>query len=395
MLCTKVLISLCFYFGQLRCLPAVPTITLRNGVQMPLIFTGTWLYNNSEVHDMLKTYLSREIGGVGIDTSDNYRNLLGVGEALAGLPRSEYFLQTKIDGCRTLDASQCTQKTRRDLQASLDQLHLDHVDSIMLHYPPLLAGTTCSSNPLNCSVSSDTYTATCAGIVAQWRVLVAFYQLGKARSIGVSNYCKDCLTCLEHETVFPMFNQVEYYLGMGYDNHKVLSIGKKYGMHIQAYSVTGNKWYDKMAQSPARDIANGTLTTTIAQAHGRTPVQVALKWLVDLNISIMVKSMNPQHMKENLDLFSWTFSAREMQQLNDHIMPIPPNPVDCCQATGNHSLICSTPSSREGRMFALSTMLLDIPQSPPLLPFLFMLPPLLCFLFFSLRKFGSKIHSTA
>jgi diketogulonate reductase-like aldo/keto reductase len=123
---------------------------------------------------------------------------------------------------------------------------------------------------------------------------------------------------------------------MGKDNHHVNSIGAKYGMVVQAYSVTGNEWF--AASGPAPDIMKGNLTTTIAKRHGKAPIQVALKWLTDAGMPIMIKTTNPTYMKQNLDLFDWTLSPTETALLDAHHVLIPYNPVDVCHTTGNYSV---------------------------------------------------------
>merc|ERR1712039_689995 len=176
--------------------------------------------------------------------------------------------------------------------------------------------------------------STCKSVREQWRAMVEFYKAGKARSIGVSNFCVSCLRCLEQEDVFPMFNQVMYFLGMGPDRFGLVSYAKEKGMYLQAYDATGAKWYDSGSrQSPSDDILHGNLTTSIAKAHAKSPIQVGLKWLTDMSIPVMVKTRNPLHMKQNLDLFGWNFSAEEKHALDTHKHAVPPNSADFCGAT--------------------------------------------------------------
>jgi diketogulonate reductase-like aldo/keto reductase len=117
---------------------AVPTVRLRNGVEMPLVFTGTWRYNDTVVEQMLRLYLSEEIGGAGIDTANDYGNQRGVGRAIASVPdRSAVFVQTKVAGCFSRSAATCAASTAALFQQDLEQLSLPQVDSVMLHFPPL------------------------------------------------------------------------------------------------------------------------------------------------------------------------------------------------------------------------------------------------------------------
>jgi diketogulonate reductase-like aldo/keto reductase len=81
------------------------SITLRNNVSMPLVFTGTWRYNDTVVAEMLSTYLAKDVGGVAVDTALVYQNQKGVGNALSKLPRESFFLQTKVPGCERTNVS--------------------------------------------------------------------------------------------------------------------------------------------------------------------------------------------------------------------------------------------------------------------------------------------------
>jgi 2,5-diketo-D-gluconate reductase A len=280
---------------------------------------------------MLKTYLSPEIGGVGIDTAFVYNNQAGVGRAVNAVPRSSVFLQTKVPGCEGAAALECAAMTKATLAKDLKLLNVSFVDSVIVHWVPHDAESP-TIQYMNCSES----TGTCEAVRKQWQELVSFYKAGKARVIGVSNFCHSCLACLEGELsngIFPMVNQVEYYLGMGPDNHGVQSYAKQRGMAVQAYSVTGNEWYAGSGPSP--DILSGNLTTAISSKHGKAPIQVALKWLTDQQMPIMIKTTLPDYMSENLDLFNWQLSADETNRLNQHLVSIPQNPVDVCSATGN------------------------------------------------------------
>ena len=191
----------------------VPTVRLRNGVSMPLVFTGTWRYNDSVVEAMLREYLSASIGGVGIDTANDYRNQRGVGRAVAAAPnRSAVFLQTKVACCQPGQSpAACASSTAALFQQNLQQLNQPFVDSVMLHFPPLLVGRPppAGAPAPRCSEEGGA-ASTCASVRYQWAVLEKQLEQKAARAIGVSNYCESCLGCLANASVFPHFNQVEY-----------------------------------------------------------------------------------------------------------------------------------------------------------------------------------------
>merc|ERR1712046_101298 len=133
-------------------------------------------------------------------------------------------------------------QTKAALAQNLDQLGLEYVDLVLVHFPP--RGNSCSS------------------MQAQWSAMEEFYKAGKAKAIGVSNYCPSSLDCImEKATVTPAVNQVQYHVGMGVDPISVKSTSEKYGIHLQAYSPLGNG---------KSDLITGDLVTTIGANYGKT-----------------------------------------------------------------------------------------------------------------------------
>eukprot|EP00913_Durusdinium_trenchii_P034843 g32592.t1 len=148
-----------------------------------------------------------------------------------------------------------------------------------------------------------------------------FYAEGKARAIGVSNYCPSCYDCLESSnpvmTRLPMVNQVQLHLGMGTDPEGFVSYHKAKGIQLQAYSVLGNS----MTHHASSEILNGNLTTSIGKAHNKSSVQVALKWVISQGIPAVTKSSSSEHLKEDLDLWSWNLTTQDKQLMDAHRSP--------------------------------------------------------------------------
>ena len=116
-----------------------------------------------------------------------------MGAALAGVDRSSYFLTTKVP-------PGSAKATAKNLQDNLDQLGLDYVDLVLVHFEPI--------NPFG----------KCKSMQKQWAAMEDFYNAGKAKAIGVSNYCPSSLECIaETATVTPAVNQVKFHVGMGTD----------------------------------------------------------------------------------------------------------------------------------------------------------------------------------
>jgi len=148
-------------------------------------------------------------------------------------------------------------------------------------------------------------------IKAQWSSVLDAYNKKQLRAVGVSNYCSACFECLEGVSVLPMVNQVHYQVGMGPDPQGVKTLAEKNGFVLQAWSPLG------MGGSGSSPIMHGNLTTSIGKKYGKSPVQIALKWVVSQGVSVATKSSNPVHLKENMDVFDFEFAAEDKQALDD------------------------------------------------------------------------------
>eukprot|EP00729_Bicosta_minor_P011727 gene11727-9852_t len=234
-----------------------PTITLNNGVVMPQLALGVWQYDNATAEGAIA--LAFEAGFRQIDTAEMYGNQVGVGSAVAkliagGMKRSDIFVTTK---------------TLPYIEGDLSALNLDYVDLILLHAPSTGVHTgACNA-------------AACAINKAQWQAYESIYKQGKAKAIGVSNYCQSCLECLMGgNTTVPAVNQFQLHVGMGPDPTGLVSYGKTKGI------------------------------------HGKSGAQVALKWLIQKGLSVSTKANSSAYLQEDIDVFDWTLTADEVQELD-------------------------------------------------------------------------------
>merc|ERR1719408_1077065 len=107
-----------------------------------------------------------------------------------------------------------------------------------------------------------------------------------------------------------MVNQVQYHLGMGPDPQGFKSTAERMGLVMQAWSPLGSGGHGNP------EILAGNLTTSIAKAHDKTTAQVALKWLLQHGAAVATKSSNPTHLKQDVALFDWTLTQKEMSALD-------------------------------------------------------------------------------
>ena len=144
----------------------------------------------------------------------------------------------------------------------------------------------------------------------QWRAMEDFYAKGKARAIGVSNYCQSSLECIgKVANVTPAVNQVAYHIGMGSDPGGIKSYCKAHGdIVLQAYSPLGDG---------TSELINGPLVSGIGDAHNKTGAQVSLAWVAKANgVPLSTKSTKASHLTANLDIFDWDLGPAEKLELD-------------------------------------------------------------------------------
>jgi 2,5-diketo-D-gluconate reductase A len=252
---------------------AQPTVPLPGEVLMPLVGFGTWQATGSQGYDAVRAAL--DVGYRHIDTATAYGNEDEVGRALrdSGVPREEVFLTTKLPPERA-------GAERRTLDASLAALGTDYVDLWLIHWPPPSAGG-----------------------LDIWREFIAVRDEGLARAVGVSNYSTSELDVLIQATeVAPAVNQIRWGPSL-YDPDR-LAENRQRGVVLEGYS-------------PFKTTAlSDPVLAEIAKAHGVTPSQVVLRWHVDHGVVVIPKSVTPDRIRQNFDVFGFSLSADELRQID-------------------------------------------------------------------------------
>jgi diketogulonate reductase-like aldo/keto reductase len=303
--------------------PPMPSLKLRNGVEMPIMSAGTWLYSMEEAQKSVVAAL--DAGFTHIDTAYDYQNQEGVAKGIQhaianGKTRKSIFLTTKVPGCGIQNVSassidQCKSDTAARIADDLRLLDVEYIDLLLLHFPPCpgddgsaqspmksscYAGRTGCSNPKSCDM-----------IKAQWSAVSDAYHKKQLRSVGVSNYCSACLACLDNMgtgDVAPMVNQVHYQVGMGPDPQHFKTAADKRGIVLQAWSPLG------MGGNGSKPIIQGNLTTNLGKKYNKSPVQIALKWIVSNNVSVSTKSSNPAILRRTSTslISSWILQTKKL-----------------------------------------------------------------------------------
>ena len=251
-------------------------ITLNNGITMPKIGYGVFRMMDAEACEEAVVQ-AIHAGYRLIDTAAAYGNEEAVGKAIrrCGVPRGELFITTKL---WITDTSY--EGAKRGFERSMEHLGLDYLDLYLIHQP-----------------YNDYYGA--------WRALEELYAAGKVRAIGVDNFTPDKLADFVFwNKVKPAVDLVECNPFFQREDERAYMESKD--IQMQAWSP--------LSAGQANLFRNETLCA-IAASHQKTVAQVALRWLTQRGIVPIVKSANPQRMKENLSIFDFTLTEDEMRQI--------------------------------------------------------------------------------
>ena len=243
-------------------MPEMRTIDIAPGIAMPELGLGVWQVPDEEAARAVGVAI--EAGYRSIDTASIYRNETGTGEGIArsGVPREALFVTTKLWNDRQGDA-------RAALTESLGKLGLDRVDLYLIHWP---------------APKADRF-------VEAWRTMITLRDEGLTRAIGVSNFQVPHLRRIIDETgVAPAINQVECHPFL--QQRTLRDFHREHGIATEAWSPIGQ----------GKGLLDEPVLREIADAKGRSPAQVVLRWHLDGGNVVIPKSVTPSRIRENIAL---------------------------------------------------------------------------------------------
>ncbi|MET3576493.1 aldo/keto reductase [Bhargavaea ullalensis] len=252
------------------------TKTLANGVEMPRL--GLGVYKMTDPDEALQAIgTALETGYRAIDTAAVYGNEAQVGEAVrtSGIPREELFITSKV-----WNTDQGYDETLRAFEKSLRELNMDYLDLYLTHWP--IAGT-----------FADTY-----------RAIERLYEEKLIRVPGVSNHHRHHLEeVFAVANVKPMVNQIEL--------HPYLSQEELRSFCLE-HEIAVTSW------SP---LARGRLLDEpvigrIAEARGKTPAEVIIRWHLQHDLIVIPKSVRPERVRSNADVFDFNLTDSEMEEID-------------------------------------------------------------------------------
>jgi len=252
------------------------TVTLNNGVQMPLL--GFGVYQVPDPAECERSVLEAlRVGYRLLDTAAAYMNEEAVGAAIrkSGVPREELFVTTKL---WVQDASY--EGAKAAFETSLRKLGLDYLDLYLIHQP-----------------FGDVYGA--------WRAMEELYHAGKIRAIGVSNFQPDrVMDFLVHQQVKPTVNQIETHpFHQQVDTQQFLQDN---GVQIESWGPFAEG---------KNDLFHNEVLAGVAAKYQRSIAQVVLRWLTQRGVVAIPKSVRPERMAENFNIFDFELSAEDMQTI--------------------------------------------------------------------------------
>ncbi|MFE4057566.1 aldo/keto reductase [Streptomyces sp. NPDC059096] len=247
-------------------------VTLNNGVEMPVLGFGVYRIPPEETEQAVGSALAA--GYRSLDTAAAYGNEEAVGRAIrnSGVPREDLFVTTKL---WVSDAGE--ERTKRAFATSLRKLGLDRLDLYLIHQP-----------------FGDVHGA--------WRAMESLHREGLVRAIGVSNFHPDRLVDLiDHNEITPAVDQIETH--PFFQRVADQELMRERGVRIESWGPFAEG---------RNDLFSDPRLGRIADAYGKSVAQVVLRWLIQRGVVVIPKSVRPERMAENLDVFDFTLTDDQM-----------------------------------------------------------------------------------
>lgn len=248
------------------------TVTLNNGVEMPILGFGVFQIPDEQTEQAVTDALAA--GYRKFDTASAYQNEESVGRALknSGIAREDLFVTTKL----WVQDAPVEDNTRRAFEASMVKLGLDYLDLYLIHQP-----------------FGDVY--------GQWRAMQELYGQGLIKAIGVSNFYPDrLLDLIDHNEVTPAVNQIEVHPFFQRADYQ------QAGVQIESWGPFA---------AGKNNLFTDPVLTGIGEAHGKSVAQVVLRWLLQRQIAVNAKSVDPARMAANLEVFDFELTDEQMDRI--------------------------------------------------------------------------------
>lgn len=261
------------------------SFTMHNGKTIPCIGYGTYKTSEEEVYDAVIAAI--KAGYRHIDTAAFYKNEAGVGRAVreCGVPREEIFVTSKV-----WNTDRGYENTKKAFAESMERLGLEYMDLYLIHWPANKKQFGDEAKKINAET---------------WRALEELYAEGKVRAIGLSNFLPHHIEeLMEGAKVKPMVDQIEFH--PGWAQLEVSEYCRKKDIVVEAWSPLGRK-----------DALDNEVLREIGAKYQKGTAQVCICWIIQHGILPLPKTVNPDRMVENADVFDFELTAEEMRIIDE------------------------------------------------------------------------------
>jgi diketogulonate reductase-like aldo/keto reductase len=267
--------------------PTTNTVKLNNGVQMPILAFGAQVWDPATCKSATGSALAAGFRFIWSSTLVGEDCQKAQWEAIKASPveQDDIFVAGTVNSGSCSGTDDCYSQTKAQAESQFQILPKEPLDMLMLDYPSSQTG--------------------CAGVLGQWKAFEELYASKKVRTIAVSNFSPEQLKCISANSsaTIPSVNQMPYSVGHGTDT--VVTDDGALGVFVQAYSPLGSG-----------GLASDPMLKKIGTAHKKSAVQVALRWIVQRNVTITTQSTNPSHLEDDVKIFDFELTDDEMAQLN-------------------------------------------------------------------------------
>lgn len=267
----------------------VPAVELNSGTSIPQLGLGVWQATNDETERAVLSAID-DAGYRHIDTAAAYGNEEGVGRALAAtsVAREDLYVTTKL-----WNADQGFEPAQAAFDKSLSLLGLDYVDLYLIHWP----------------LQNDDR------LLRTWDALEKIAESGRAKAIGVCNFEPHHLQLLvDKGGTLPAVDQVELHPHL--PQHAIREVAGRHGIAVESWSPLGgtsNSGWGKA--SKPNTLLSDPVIAGIGERHGKSPAQVLIRWHLQSGLIVIPKSVNPDRIAQNIDVFDFTLSDADLQEI--------------------------------------------------------------------------------
>ncbi len=293
-------------------------ITLNTGAQMPNVGLGTWKSQANEVGAAVKNAL--EVAGYRhIDCAAIYKNEKEIGEVFktvfstGKLKREEVFITSKL-----WNSEHPKDRVRPAYEKSLEDLQVDYLDLYLVHWgiaiPPNDSNVANQFGRYSEQVGPDGMLITeKVSIRETWEALEELYKAGSVKAIGVSNFTAPMLIdLLSYAKVIPAVNQIEVH---PYNAQtRMIEFCRFHNIAVTGYSPLANPTRAKEHNQTI--LLEEPQVVAIGKNHSKSPAQIVLRWAIQRNTIVIPKSLSPDNLKQNIDIYDFELSTEEMDTLN-------------------------------------------------------------------------------